>query len=217
MRYNAVIFDLDGTLLDTLQDIATTLNTVLARHAYPIHTLDECRMLVGRGMKELVRTAIPQNAQSPKNIEMLLGELMEHYADNWNVHTRAYPGISTLLDAIQERGIKSAILSNKADRFTRLCAEFQLSGWKFNVVMGQQSPIPPKPDPEGALLVARKLDLNPSEILYVGDSGIDMETATRAGMFPLGVLWGFRPESELLEFGAKAVVRRPEEIIDMLG
>ncbi len=217
MTFNAVIFDLDGTLLDTLQDLVNTLNAVLARHNYPTHTLDECRFLVGHGMRELVRKALPEQSGSEEAIDLLLKEMMAVYADNWNVNSRPYPGIATLLDAIAGQRMKMAILSNKADHFTRLCAETLLAPWNFDVVMGHHSGIAHKPDPEGALLVAAMLGEDPSAILYVGDSGIDMLTAARAGMYPLGVLWGFRPESELLEFGAKTLVSRPEEIIGMLG
>jgi phosphoglycolate phosphatase len=216
MTYNAVIFDLDGTLLDTLQDLVNTLNTVLSAHDYPTHTLDECRFLVGHGMRELVRKALPEGIGEEKTIDLLLKELMEEYTYNWNVHTRPYPGIAPLLDGITERGIKMAILSNKADHFTRLCAESLLASWRFDVIMGHHSGIAPKPDPEGALLVAGMLGEDPSAILYVGDSGIDMLTASRAGMYPLGVLWGFRPKSELLEFGAKSVVEHPDEIVELL-
>ena len=214
MTCNAVIFDLDGTLLDTLQDLVNTLNTVLALHDYPEHTIDECRFLVGHGMRELVKKALPDGVGTPETIYLLLPEFMAHYADNWNMNSRPYPGVSTMLNTLAEQGVKMAILSNKADHFTRLCAEFLLKEWKFDIVMGHHSGIAHKPDPEGALLVARMLEEEPSSILYVGDSGIDMLTATRAGMFPLGVLWGFRPESELVEFGAKALVQNPEEIID---
>ncbi len=214
MTCNAVIFDLDGTLLDTLQDLVNTLNTVLALHDYPEHTIDECRFLVGHGMRELVKKALPDGVGTPETIDLLLPEFMAHYADNWNMNSRPYPGVSTMLNTLAEQGVKMAILSNKADHFTRLCAEFLLKEWKFDIVMGHHSGIAHKPDPEGALLVARMLEEEPSSILYVGDSGIDMLTATRAGMFPLGVLWGFRPESELVEFGAKALVQNPEEIID---
>ena len=214
MTLKAVIFDLDGTLLDTLQDIVNTLNTVLAQHHYPVHTIDECRYLVGHGMRELIKKALPEHAGTPETIDLLLNDLMTHYADNWNRHSRPYPGISTLLDTLTERGIKKAILSNKADHFTRLCAEFLLKEWDFDVVMGHHSGIAHKPDPEGALLVARMLGEEPSSILYVGDSGIDMLTAIRAGMYPLGVLWGFRPESELVEYGAKALIQHPAELID---
>lgn len=216
MDFKAIIFDLDGTLLDTLQDLVNTLNTVLTSHSYPVHTLDECRFLVGHGMRELIRKALPEGADTPENIDLLLKEFMIHYTDNWNVNSRPYPGIATLLDAISERNIKMAILSNKADHFTRLCAESLLVSWRFDVVMGQQEGIRRKPDPEGALLVAKMLDEDPASILYVGDSGIDMLTASRAEMYPLGVLWGFRPKSELLEFGAKTLVQHPEEIIGML-
>ena len=216
MTCKAVIFDLDGTLLNTLQDIVNTLNTVLALHHYPVHTVDECRFLVGHGMRELIKKALPEEAGTPEIIDLMLKDLMTHYADNWNRHSRPYPGISTMLDTLSERGIKKAILSNKADHFTRLCAEELLKEWHFDVVMGHHSAIAHKPDPEGALLVARMLQEEPASILYVGDSGIDMLTATRAGMYPLGVLWGFRPESELLEFGAKSLVQRPEEILALL-
>jgi len=216
MNFNAVIFDLDGTLLNTLQDIVNTLNTVLRAHDYPTHTLDECRFLVGHGMRELVRKALPEGVGKEETIDLLLKELMVEYGDNWNVNTRPYPGIAPLLDTISERRIKMAILSNKADHFTRLCAESLLASWRFDVVMGHHSGIAPKPDPEGALLVADMLGENASAILYVGDSCIDMLTASRAGMYPLGVLWGFRPKSELLEFGAKRVVEHPEEIIELL-
>ncbi len=216
MTFKAVIFDLDGTLLDTLQDLFNTLNSVLARHGYPIHTLDECRFLVGHGMRELVRKGVPEVARNEETIDLLLKDLMDEYADNWKVNSRPYPGIATLLDCIRERKIKMAILSNKADHFTRLCAESLLGEWRFEVVMGQQTGIAPKPDPEGALLVAGMLGVDPGAILYVGDSGVDMLTASRAGMYPLGVLWGFRPESELVEFGAKALVKSPEEIMGII-
>ena len=216
MTFKAVIFDLDGTLLDTLQDLFNTLNSVLSRHSFPTHTLDECRFLVGHGMRELVRKGIPEEARNEETIDILLKDLMAEYADNWKVNSRPYPGIAKLLDTITERKIKMAILSNKADHFTRLCAESLLGEWSFDVIMGQQTGIAPKPDPEGALLVAKMLGEPPSVILYVGDSGIDMLTASRARMYPLGVLWGFRPKSELVEFGAKTVVQNPEEIIGLL-
>ncbi|MEI6847077.1 MAG: HAD family hydrolase [Chlorobiaceae bacterium] len=216
MTFNAVIFDLDGTLLDTIEDLLNTLNNVLAQHNYPIHTLEECRFLIGNGMRELVRKALPETAATPETIDLLLPEFMAHYAENWNLHSRPYPGIAKMLNTLTKQGIKKAILSNKADQFTQLCANILLQQWHFDVVMGTQCGIAHKPDPAGALFVAKMLHTDPSEILYVGDSGIDMLTASRAGMYPLGVLWGFRPESELLEFGAKKLIRHPDEIISIL-
>ncbi|MBV5327909.1 MAG: HAD family hydrolase [Chlorobium sp.] len=216
MPCKAVIFDLDGTLLNTLEDIVNTLNSVLYQHNYPQHSVDACRFLVGHGMRELVKKALPEEAGTPEIIDSMLEDLLIHYAENWNVHSRPYEGIAAMLDELTAQGIKKAILSNKADNFTRLCAEQLLSDWHFDMVMGHTDTFTHKPDPSGALFIAGQLGIEPGDILYVGDSGIDMLTATRAGMFPLGVLWGFRPESELLQFGAKALVKEPGEIITML-
>ncbi|MBM3161912.1 MAG: HAD family hydrolase [Chlorobi bacterium] len=216
MPFNAVMFDLDGTLLDTLEDVIDTLNSVLEAHNYPTHSLERGRYLVGHGMRELVRQALPENTATEALIDLLLVDLMEHYSTNWNRHSKPYSGIGGMLDELESRGIKKAILSNKADRFTRLCASELLGKWSFDVVMGHHGGIPHKPDPAGALLVAGMLGSAPDEILYVGDSGIDMLTASRAGMHPLGVLWGFRPAGELLEHGAKTLVNTPSEIITFI-
>jgi phosphoglycolate phosphatase len=212
-----VIFDLDGTLLDTLEDLALSLNSVLKKHGYPTHTLDECRLLVGFGMKALVQSSLPEEFRDDSVVEPLMKEMQEAYAIQWDVNSRPYEGISQLLDAIDGLGLKKAILSNKPDRFTRLCADKLLAPWKFDVVMGHHEGIRHKPDPQGALQIAGMLGVAPSSILYVGDSGIDMKTATSADMFPLGVLWGFRPEKELLETGAAMLVSSPEEIICILN
>ncbi|MCF8382735.1 MAG: HAD family hydrolase [Chlorobium sp.] len=216
MPFNAVIFDLDGTLLDTLEDVVNTLNAVLEAHHYPTHSLDEGRFLVGHGLRELVRKSLPENTATEPLIDGLLVDLMDHYSRNWNRNSKPYEGIARMLDDLDRRGLKKAILSNKADRFTQLCAAELLAEWSFDTVMGHHDAIPHKPDPAGALLVAEKLGHRPEDILYVGDSGIDMLTASRAGMYPLGVLWGFRPEEELIEFGAKTLVKTPAEITEFL-
>jgi phosphoglycolate phosphatase len=214
--FKAVIFDLDGTLLDTLADLSVSLNTVLERHGYPTHSLDECRKLVGFGMQVLVKSALPEEAREEALIEPLLEEMKAVYAGQWDVNSRPYDGIGRLLDAIGSMGLKKAILSNKPDHFTKLCADELLSPWRFDVVMGHHDGIAHKPDPQGALLVAGMLGVDPSAILYVGDSGIDMMTAVAAGMYPLGVLWGFRPEEELRTTGAEKVVTVPDEIIALI-
>lgn len=214
--FRAVLFDLDGTLLDTLEDLAVTLNAVLAGNGFPTHTLEECRLMVGFGMKALVRSGLPEHARMDGIVEPLFREMQERYASHWNVHSKPYDGIAGLLDAIDGMGLKKAILSNKPDRFTQLCAEELLAPWQFDVVMGHHDGIAHKPDPQGALLVAERLGMDPKEILYVGDSGIDMKTAVAAGMYPLGVLWGFRPGEELRATGAAAVVSSPDEIVELL-
>jgi phosphoglycolate phosphatase len=214
--FAAVIFDLDGTLLDTLEDIAFTLNTILEAHGFPAHSLDACRFLVGHGMQELVRRALPEGVHDDAIVAELLVEMQDLYAKSWNIHTKPYEGIDRLLDALTEKGIKKAILSNKPDRFTKLCAESLLSRWQFDAVLGHHDGIAHKPDPEGALLVAQMLSERPSSILYAGDSGIDMQTARAAGMYPVGVLWGFRPEGELRASGAACLAETPDDMIGML-
>ncbi|NTV01468.1 MAG: HAD family hydrolase [Chlorobiaceae bacterium] len=214
--FKAVIFDLDGTLLDTIEDIATSLNLVLARHGYPTHTVDECRMLVGYGMKELVRSALPAAAQDETTFLRMQEEMKQAYAEHWKDESRTFDGIGRLLDAIDALKLKKAILSNKPDAFTKLCASHLLAPWSFDVVMGHHEGIAHKPDPQGALLVAEMLGTEPSEILYVGDSGIDMQTAVAAGMYPAGALWGYRDAAELTADGAKVLAGRPEELIPLI-
>ena len=214
--FKAVIFDLDGTLLDTIEDIATSLNSVLAHHGYPTHTIDECRMLVGYGMQELVRSALPSEAQDEPIFLKMLVELKQAYAENWKVKSKPFDGIGRLLDTIDAMKLKKAILSNKPDAFTKLCADELLASWNFDVVMGHHEGIAHKPAPEGALLIAKMLDVEPSSVLYVGDSGIDMLTAVAAEMYPLGVLWGYRDEEDLRANGAASIVRNPDEIVSLL-
>lgn len=218
MKFKAVIFDLDGTLLDSLQDLANTLNSVFADNGLPTHDIEEFRYLVGYGMDELVRRALPLNLQNQQGLlEKLQQEMLEHYAKTWKTHTTPYPGIDELLDWLDTTPIKKGVLSNKSDRFTKLCVEMLLSPWKFDRVTGHHSGINHKPDPQGALMMAEELHVDPAEVLYVGDSGVDMQTAVGAGMYPLGVLWGFRTREELLENGAKLLVEKPQEIIGVLS
>jgi phosphoglycolate phosphatase len=214
--FKAVLFDLDGTLLDTIEDIAYSLNSVLASHDFPTHTLDECRMLVGYGMQQLVRSALPPEAQDESTFLKMQAEMKQAYAEHWKDESKPFDGIGRLLAAIDAMKLKKAILSNKPDAFTKLCADELLAPWSFDVVMGHHEAIAHKPDPRGALMVAQMLGVEPSSVLYVGDSGIDMQTAVAAGMYPLGVLWGYRDADELRADGAKSIVSSPDEIAELL-
>lgn len=218
MKFKAVIFDLDGTLLDSLQDLANTLNSVLAGNDLETHTQETIRHLVGYGMSALVRNALPPNLQNrPELIEKLKQEMQEHYAETWKDNTRPYPGIAELLDWLDTTPIKKGVLSNKPDQLTRLCVETLLSPWQFDSVTGHHSDMNHKPDPQGALLMADEMGIDPAEILYVGDSEVDMLTANAAGMYPLGVLWGFRTKDVLVKSGAKKLIEKPQEIISVLS
>lgn len=215
--FSAVVFDMDGTLLDTIADISYCLNSVLDKHGYPTHSLEACRQMVGFGMRVLIKKAVPEEAHDEAITEPLLKEMQACYARHWNEQSRPYDGIDTVLDTIDRLGLKKAVLSNKPDRFTRQCADELLASWKFDAVMGFREGIAPKPDPTGALLVAKELDVEPASILYVGDSGVDMQTANAAGMYPLGVTWGYRPAEDLVATGARKLVSTPEEIIPLLS
>lgn len=216
MRFQAVIFDLDGTLLDTLEDIADAMNSVLAEDGLPTHPIEAYRTFVGDGVRALARRTLPDGVTDGESIDRFTARMREAYARNWNAKTAPYPGVPELLDAVVARGTKMAVLSNKPDDFTKLCVEELLPRWRFDVVVGHRDGIPLKPDPGGAIEVAALLGVAPQRILYVGDSGMDMQTAVAAGMTPLGVLWGFRSRKELLDAGAAALASVPRDIVSFL-
>jgi phosphoglycolate phosphatase len=214
MNYKAVIFDLDGTLLNSLEDIADSANSVLSNHDLPTHKPDDYKIFVGSGISELMTRALPE--KDPDTIDDYVKEFREEYARNWNVKTKPYAGIAAMLDELVSRKIKIAVLSNKLHAFTKQCVDELLPRWKFNIVMGLQNDIPPKPDPTSALQIAKQLNIDPPHILYVGDSDIDMKTALAACMHPVGVLWGFRTKKELQKNGAKTLIKKPQELLDLI-
>jgi phosphoglycolate phosphatase len=216
VRFDAVLFDLDGTLLDTLDDIADAANGALSSHGYPTHAVDAFRLFVGEGARTLVHRVLPPEARDDTTVDRMYAEFRREYALNWRAKTRPYDGIPEMLDGVVERGSKIAVLSNKPDDFTKQCVNALLPRWKFDAVLGHRDGIPAKPDPAGAFSVARDMGVPPERILYAGDSSIDMRTAVASGMFPLGVLWGFRGRDELEMSGARLVISRPEELLAIL-
>jgi len=216
MGFQAVIFDLDGTLLNTLADIADSANSVLSRHGFPTHVSDAYRYFIGDGVTMLMTRALPAEERTDDVVADCATGFRETYHRTWNVNTRPYMGIAELLDALSARDVKMAVLSNKPDDFTRLCVHEFLADWPFEIILGLRHGVPQKPDPTGALEIAEHLGMSPDRILYLGDSAVDMKTAVNAGMFPMGALWGFRPLEELLENGAQAVIKEPMELLDYL-
>lgn len=215
--FKGVLFDLDGTLLDTLEDLGGSVNRVLEARGWPQHPIDAYRWFVGEGAKMLVERAIPEAHRSDEVIEEILADYRAMYSKHWADTTKPYDGIPELLDALVERGMVLGILSNKPHGATLLCAERYLSNWPFRVVLGQREHIARKPDPEGAFEAARVMMLQPADILYVGDTSVDMQTALAAGMVPCGVTWGFRPEQELKNAGAAAIVHHPSELAEAIA
>ncbi len=216
MYFQAVIFDLDGTLLNTLEDIADSANSALMVHGFPGHEVDAYRHFIGDGVTMLISRALPPEKRHEEIIEDCVKSFRDYYSRNWNVSTRAYEDVPRLLEALAKKKVKTAVHSNKPADFTQRCVGELLSDHTFEMILGQQDGIPKKPDPAGALVIASRLALTPSAFLYLGDSAVDMKTAVRAGMFPVGALWGFRTQEELLEHGAKALIAEPMELLRLL-
>ena len=212
----AVCFDLDGTLLDTVQDLAAALNAVLAQRGFPSHSLDDYKGFVGEGAALLVERALPESVRHGDMVTACLTEFRDAYGRAWNVHSRLYEGIAVLLDGLVDRGIRLAMLSNKPHRYTVQCAEHYFSQWPFEAVYGQLEDIPKKPDPAGAFRIAGDLGIAPKHFLFVGDSGVDMQTALAAGMAPIGVSWGYRPVEELQSAGAQFRIDTPTALLEIV-
>ena len=216
MKFKAVLFDLDGTLLNTLDDLADSMNSSLKRFNFPTHPVDTYRYLVGNGLINLVRQALPEGHRDEATIDEVAVAQWEEYAKNWAAKTKPYEGIPQLLDALEERRVAMCVFSNKPDDFAHKIIQKFLFTWRFDVVLGQTKDIPVKPNPLGANQIARKLGVKNAEFLYVGDSNTDMKTANAAGMFAVGVLWGFRPKDELIAAGAKVLIERPSDLLKLL-
>ncbi len=217
MSFRAVLFDLDGTLLDTLEDLARSTNLALARHGLPQHALDAYRYFVGDGLRTLITRVLPESRRADAAIAAAVtNAFQEEYGRSWHVRSAPYPGVPAMLDALSRLGVSLNILSNKPDAFTRLCVGRLLDRWHFAQVRGQRDGTARKPDPTAALEIAADLALPPAEILYLGDTATDMQTAVAAGMFPVGALWGFRTADELLQHGARALVADPAELLPLV-
>lgn len=212
----AAVFDLDGTLLDTLDDLADCINETLTRFGYPSHPVDAYRLMVGTGARRLVEIAAGRDADPSSVSEGKVDRMLDHfsglYSARWHCKTKPYDGVCTMLDTLSEAGIVLAVLSNKADPFTRDMVRWFFPHVPFASVIGQRPGVPVKPDPASALETAHRIGCDPGRTAYIGDSGSDMTTALRAGMVPVGVLWGFRDRTELQDAGAGLLVSRPSEL-----
>jgi phosphoglycolate phosphatase len=216
MIYSGIIFDLDGTLADTLADIANSMNRVLQEQGYPVHSVKDYKFLIGRGLENLVTTSLPKDSRLPSIIAACLASLMEDYRNNCLVYTHLYPGIESLLNRLQDMGLKLAVFSNKADDLTQIIVQSLMPGIRFGKIIGARHDYPKKPDPSGALLISNFLKIEPEQMIYLGDSDVDMLTARGAGMLAVGVLWGFRTKEELLLNGADHLLNHPSELITLL-
>lgn len=216
MRFEGVIFDLDGTLVNSLEDIADSMNRVLGEYGFPTHDLEDYKRFVGRGLRNLVSRALPEGAKDDGLISRCRDSMLEEYGRNFLNKTRPYDGITDLLDELVRRGLKLAVFSNKNDDLTKKLVAALLPDWDFAAVIGSSAEMPEKPDPRGALLISRQSGINPERLIYVGDSDVDMETARNAGMYAVGALWGFRTKEELISNGAEYLLKDPMDLLQIL-
>ena len=209
-----IIFDLDGTLADTLQDLADTMNHCLQELGFETHKTQDYKAMIGTGSRELCRKALPPERTdlADKLLEMNLARYARHYLDK----TKPYPGIVRMLQELTSQGLHLAVLSNKPDDFVKLICRQLFGPDCFEIVLGQHDGLPCKPDPAGVLDILRQMQAAPDEAIYVGDSGTDMTTAIAAGVRAVGVSWGFRDRSELLTAGADHIIDEPSELLELL-
>lgn len=217
MKKNGLIFDLDGTLIDSLTDIALCANIVLREFNLPTHEIQQYKYFVGGGAEVLVNNAIASNASKQLNQEVLK-RFKEVYDSELHLNTKPYDGIYELLDILNENKIKVAILSNKPHEFTiKYVKEFFAKYNNILEVHGSKETIPKKPNPKAALQIASSLNLKCEDIYFVGDSDVDMQTAKNANMKAVGVSWGFRGPKELIENGADHIVTTPIDIFNLIS
>lgn len=216
MPPQAALFDLDGTLLDTLEDLADCMNIALAEQGFPPVPLQEHRFMVGDGVRNYALRAIGDGGLPEPELDRFIARYRDLYAENWAARTRPYDGVEEMLAGLREAGVTLAVLSNKPDGFTRKMVDHYLGGVEFAVVRGAMEGVPLKPAPAAAVAIARQLGVDPGRFLYLGDTDTDMQTARAAGMYAVGVAWGFRPVEELRENGAQAIVAAPPDVLDLL-
>ncbi|MDR1872860.1 MAG: HAD family hydrolase [Deltaproteobacteria bacterium] len=211
----AAIFDLDGTVLNTLPDLADSLNIALKAAGYPTHDLNGYRPMVGNGMAKMIERALPPDHQDPSTQSQILAAFKKEYALRQCDKTAPYPGIVELLRDLKAQGWSLGLLSNK-DHENTLQVVNHFFPQIFTEILGVKPGATTKPDPTGALGICASFGVSPNQVFYVGDSGVDMATAKGAGCRPIGVAWGFRPQEELIENGALAILKNPADFLPLI-
>lgn len=211
MRHLSIIFDLDGTLLDTLADIAETCNEVLAHNHFPIHPTVAYKEFIGNGLEILMKRITPVGTEEMV-VEQCCKLFAEQYSQNWKRNSCPYEGINDMLSALKSYDVNLAVLSNKPHKFTKLFVDEFFPVKLFSIVYGQREGFPKKPDPAVAMEIAAQFGVRPQDTLFVGDSGVDIMTGKAAGMMTAGVSWGFRSVQELTDNNADIIVYNPLEL-----
>ncbi len=212
MVYRAAVFDLDGTLLNTLADLADSGNELLASYGMAPHPEPAFRYFVGNGSRKLMERILP--GKSPEQIDEALGRYKAIYEKHLTAKTTPYEGISETLSALKVRGVRMAVCTNKHISAAEALIRKYFPADTFDTFEGDRPGVPRKPDPAHVRIVLEKMGVRPEETVYLGDSGVDMQTAVNAGALPVGVLWGFREKDELMENGAQILLSKPSELLE---
>ena len=212
-----VIFDLDGTLLDTIADLAGATNYALAQLGYPTHDTDAIRTFVGNGINKLLERALPANEQTEENVMRMRSYFVPYYDAHNADLSSPYPGIEVLLQRLQDNGIEIAVASNKYQEATTKLVKHYFPTIQFAEVLGQRENIPVKPHPTIVFDILNKTGIDKKDVLYVGDSGVDMQTAQNAEVDAIGVTWGFRSRTELETFHPSGIIDKAEELMDYIN
>jgi phosphoglycolate phosphatase len=215
MNLRAALFDLDGTLLDSLHDIGAAMNHSLTTHGLPVHPLATYRHFVGNGIQTTVARSLPLGREEMH--QAVLSTFRSFYAEHMLDHTRPFPGLPEVLARLRGQGVKLAVLSNKADVTTRQLVAKLLPDVRFDAVYGERDGVPCKPDPTAAFGISAELGVKPGDCAFVGDTAVDMDTACAAGMYGVGVTWGFRDVAELQAHGARVLARTSDELFELLS
>ena len=214
--FKSILFDLDGTLIDSLKDIALSANQVLTELGFPEHPIEAYKKFVGDGAGTLMLRILPEAVENPSLQATFLQKWKQTYGEQWQKHTCPYDGVRDLLGKLKGDGYWLGVLSNKPHEFTTACVRVLFPGFTFDTVWGLTEGRAKKPDPSAALEMVAAWGCSPKEVLYVGDTDTDMLTAVKAGFYGLGVTWGFRSAEELMQHGARETIDRPEQVYWLL-
>ena len=213
---NLIVFDLDGTLINSLEDLADSANHILTQHGFPTHPIDAYRYFVGDGVRKLIERILPLEERNVAQIEQCRQEFVEYYKIHMEDKTVVYDGITDLLKVLKERGLKIAVATNKVHIAVKPLMEKYFPEIQFDSMIGQREGIPVKPNPQIMFDILKETGCEPSETLHVGDTATDMQLAHNAGITPIGVLWGYRPLEELQEAGARYIIEHPLELLEIV-
>ena len=213
---NLIVFDLDGTLINSLEDLADSANHILTRHGFPTHPVDAYRYFVGDGVRKLIERILPPEERNDAQIEQCQQEFVEYYKVHMEDKTAVYEGITELLKALKVRGLKIAVATNKVHSAVAPLMEKYFPEIQFDSMIGQREGVPVKPNPHIMFDILKETGCEPIEALHVGDTATDMQLAHNAGVTPVGVLWGYRPLEELQEARARYIIEHPLELLEIV-